>query len=585
MVKEKEKIKIAIAHHKIGEEVIKNLSSMLQYKIKEILNQDEVVELVFNSYSSSDTCFPNDCEASFLLCTVSTQVEKGSLPTNCHIIPITYEELNNQQVIDSSLQSINAFKYDKADDKKSVELLTDVMLKKMGLLNNVRRVFISYKRSETGELAEHIRKELLKEGYAVFLDKNNIDFGDDFMQEIRYSIVESDVLLILNSPNYYDSLYTKKELFAACVSGLAIIVLSQDDRNKELNGLIHIHIAEQNKISEEEKKDLIFAISDARIRLWHSRHERLNRKLHLLANCKKFLQGVHSKSHNNFSIYTIVGLPTTLDFERIFQNKNADSTNRQKSTNRKVYAFYDNLTLPSSYSKHLNWLDKQMPHIDMLNTSSFEKQFPGILPAMGTKAPIVFLSASVPNSNDTEYDFLTIHDIVITLTETIIKTGGTMVFGGHPTITPIITNMMDLVSEEDINNRPNIYLYQSKFFEKEYPFEVQLFPKDNLKEVDLVECNGERDKDLSLKRLREEMINGQNFTHAIFIGGQYDVSKGIEESGVWKEFELFSGQHPGAKCLCLEKTGIVPKELAKSFNSRINIISIEQLPKELCNML
>lgn len=575
-------IKIVIAHqYCFDDKLIINLKNNLEEKLETILNlKEDELDLLFDNYTSGYAF--QECDEAFLLCSVSTNIDITSLPTNCHCIPITYEEINNQQEISPSLQNINAFLYDKTNDEKSVELLSDVMLKKMGLINNTRKVFISYKRSETSKLAENIRKELLKEGYSVFLDKNNIDFGDDFMQEIRHSLVKSDIFLILNSKGYYDSLYTKKELFAACISGLAIIVLSQDGSNPELNGLTHIHIAGQNKISEEEKKNLITAISNARTKLWHSRHERLSRKLHLLGNCKKFLQGVHSTLHNDFSIYTIVGLPTTLDFQRISQNKNTNNSNRHETANRKVYAFYDNLILPSSYSKHLNWLDKEMPNIHILNTSTFEKQFPEVISNMDSKVPIVFLSASVPNQNDMDYDFLTIHDIVVTLTETIIKTKGTLVFGGHPTITPIIANMMEIVSEEGKKPDFNIYLYQSKFFKEAYPPEVRMFPKSNLKEIEAEIENGEPDRERSLNKMREEMIKSQIFTYAIFIGGRYDVSKGIKESGVWKEFELFKNCHDSARCLYLEKTGIVPMELAKSNIECFKKTTIESLPKELC---
>ena len=433
---------------------------------------------------------------------------------------------------------------------------------------------------------------MIKEGYSVFLDKSDIDVGVDFMQEIRYSIAESDIFLMLNSKTYYDSIYTKKELYAACISGLAIIVLSQENTMvKDLCGLTFIHILENDKINEEEKNKLIEEIGNARTKLWQSRHNRLNNKLMLFRESEKSLQGVYvpSKSDNSHkSIFPIVGLPTTMDFQRIKQHEKREDCQDASQTGGKVYAFYDNLSLPSSYSRHLDWLDKEMPYVNLVNTSTFEKKFSKEITMMNYKTPIVFLSASVPNSDDKEYDFITIHDIVVTLTETIAKTNGILVFGGHPTITPIIVNIMDIMSnvDEETNERkyPNIYLFQSKFFKEMYPPEVKSFPKDHLIETEIIKGNSkEESKHLSLKLMRDKMISSQPFTHAIFIGGRFEKSKGAKTSGVWDEYKKFSDSHPNAKCLYFEKTGIVPAELAKTFK-RIEKTTIDNLPNKLCDI-
>lgn len=594
--------KIFIIHSGIELEIIHDVCEKLQYYIHKLLCMEEV-EVVIESYRPQLSYTLNSDEF-VLLCSTRTKVDGTSLPKGCHVIPVSFDEKTDCKKIDSSLQNINYFVYDNTEKSKSSILLCEVILSKLGLIKNARKVFISYKRSETSNLAESVRKELLSEGYSVFLDKNDIDVGTDFMQEIRYSIAESDIFLMLNSETYYDSIYTKKELYAACISGVAIIVLSMTDAlAHDLCGLPIIRISETDRIKPKEKRRLLAEIENARTKLWRLRHNRLNRKLQMFGTYEKTIQGIYipSKSiKNHNSIFPIIGIPTTLDFQRIKQNNDFSELGKEpsnrKTTSGKVYAFYDNLSLPSSYSKHLDWLDEEMPNVDILKTSTIEKQFPKEFPILNKKAPVVFLSASVPNNDDCEYDFIMIHDIIVTLVEAIIKAGGTMVFGGHPTITPIVLNIMEIMSEVSDNSKnkkyPNIYLYQSRYFKGQYPLEADSFPKGHLKEVDAVACEDNSlseetkqklSKILSLNAMREKMIGSWDYTHAIFIGGRYDKTEGPTSSGIWKEYEEFIKLHKNAKCLYLEKTGVIPVELSKYYD-KIEKTTIEDLPKVLCGL-
>ncbi len=594
-------IKIAIIYKDF--EYVRNIEETLLKKIKETIGLS--VELLIEEFHEKYV-FPSDCDELLLLCSVDYDADFNQIPEECIIIPISHKGKEVESTR-SYLQRINAFEYDDKNHSGSIDTLCDIILDKLGIIKNSRKIFISYKRSETKRLAEMVRKELSDAGYTVFLDTRDIDVGSDFMQEIRQSIVESDIFLMLNSNSYYDSQYTKKELYSACILGTAIVVLSSNDsRNEELNGLELVKIDEYNgkskkrRLSKKDRDNILKKICLVRLELWKNRHQRLNRRIKSFQERDVFLQGVYVPSKlsiDRCSIYAITGLPGTMDFQRIQQHGIRFYNRKQaKKQTKKLYALYDDLTLPASYSKHLNWLDKEMPKINLIKTSSFESDISRIInytDKMNDKKPIVFLSASIPNEDDGDYNFLKIHDIIVTLTETVIKSGGTLVFGGHPTITPIILNIMEIMAEnnnEGIKQYPNIYLYQSAFFENTFPPETWAFPVERRKVIPMVYCSDsslgktERnsiEKDLSLASMRDKMINDYPYTSAVFIGGKYEKNKGVEASGVWVEYERFSEKHPDAKCLYLENTGIVPMELAKTFYNRIKKTTIESLPKEI----
>ena len=596
-------VKIAIIYKDI--EFVRNLEETLHNRIKETIDIDLSVELLLEEFHEKYV-FPRDCDEFLLLCSVDTDVDFSKIPEGCIIIPIS-QKGKNVESTGSNLQKINAFEYDDKNHSVSVDTLCDIILDKLGIIKNSRKIFISYKRSETKRLAEMVRKALSDAGYTVFLDTRDIDVGSDFMQEIRQSIVESDIFLMLNSESYYDSLYTKKELYAACVSGTAIVVLSsKGNNNKNLNGLEYVEIDDYNKESggygtlllfDKDRINIIKKIQDVRLRLWKSRHQRLNRRMSLFQEKESFLQGVHipCKSMREHSIiYAITGLPNTLDFQRIQQH---GSRFAEETGNNKVYALYDDLSLPVSYSKHLNWLKAEMRNINLIKTSSFESDTSRMIKhikKMNNRKPIVFLSASIPNEDDNDYNFLKIHDIIVTLTEAVIKSGGTLVFGGHPTITPIILNIMEIMSENNnkgVKTYPNIYLYQSEFFKTKFPPETWAFPEERRKVIPMVPCSdysvGETEKDaiekdLSLASMREAMINDYSYTSAIFIGGRYNKEKCVESSGVWDEYLKFSSKHPKAKCLYIENTGIVPLKLYEYYSEdKFEKIMVEDLPSKL----
>ena len=126
--------KIVIAHNGVEDIIISHLQNELQEKMKQILNQEEI-ELLIDTYSSQYT-YPLDCDELFLLCSVSTAVNRSLFSTDCHIIPIAYGEVMEQKDMDSSLQNINAFLYDEGNSDKSIEQLCEIILSRMGLMKN-----------------------------------------------------------------------------------------------------------------------------------------------------------------------------------------------------------------------------------------------------------------------------------------------------------------------------------------------------------------------------------------------------------------------------------------------------------------
>lgn len=174
-----------------------------------------------------------------------------------------------------------------------------------------------------------------------------------------------------------------------------------------------------------------------------------------------------------------------------------------------------------------------------------------------TELKNIFLSASTPlPERDPKYydtsDIIAIRDSVIALA-TIVIPHHRLVWGGHPSITPLI-NYVSTKLVLDIQK--HVTIYQSKFFEKFY------LPDNNqFENVNQTENLGEREKSLLL--MRTTMFNSCQYSAGIFIGGM---------EGVVDEYKLFRSMHPEAIIIVLENTGAAAK-----------IIYDELLPEEFKN--
>lgn len=151
----------------------------------------------------------------------------------------------------------------------------------------------------------------------------------------------------------------------------------------------------------------------------------------------------------------------------------------------------------------------------------------------------VFLSASVPLPErdrvffDTA-DVLAIREAVKALVEVVLPKGR-ITFGGHPAITPLLS----LFVKEANLPRDRVTIFQTAFFGKKIPPEVQEF-------LDVHITPARQDLDTSLAEMRSEMIRSRPFHAMVIIGGM---------EGVFKELSIFERENPDALVLPIASTG------------------------------
>lgn len=165
---------------------------------------------------------------------------------------------------------------------------------------------------------------------------------------------------------------------------------------------------------------------------------------------------------------------------------------------------------------------------------------------MASSLKKIFLSSSIPLADrDPKYfdtaDNTAIRDAVIALAR-IILPKAELVWGGHPSITPLIKLVLE---KQELKVEDHVTLYQSNFF-------AEFFPPENEYVEKIVRTDVLDDKASSLQLMRQKMIIENNFCAAIFIGGM----EGVED-----EYNLFREAHPNVPVFPIASTGAASKIL------------------------
>lgn len=156
----------------------------------------------------------------------------------------------------------------------------------------------------------------------------------------------------------------------------------------------------------------------------------------------------------------------------------------------------------------------------------------------------IFLSASIPlPERHPKYyvtaDIIAIRESIIALT-TIVLPHHRIIWGGHPSITPLIYYVMKKMG---LNIQEHVKLYQSLFFK-------DIFPPDNNKFENIEFTENMGDIHSSIQRMREQMFRENEFVAAVFIGGM---------DGIEVEYNMFKELHPEALLLPIASTGAATK--------------------------
>lgn len=136
------------------------------------------------------------------------------------VLPVASQPDKVSKEIPTGLRGLNCVFY---GGPGGPERVFGALLECLGMLPRQRRVFLSYKRDESAAVAVQLFAELSARQYEVFLDTHSIGAGVDFQESLWHSLCDVDVLLMLDSPNYFSSRWTTAEYGRALAKGIGVL--------------------------------------------------------------------------------------------------------------------------------------------------------------------------------------------------------------------------------------------------------------------------------------------------------------------------------------------------------------------------
>ncbi|RWC10386.1 MAG: toll/interleukin-1 receptor domain-containing protein [Mesorhizobium sp.] len=297
---------------------------------------------------------------------VGHDVAQRAITDNVPVIPTIPANGDFATLVPDTLKGANGLR--RRSDDHHLEELAIALLECIGLLRRQRRVFVSYRRVESRSAAVQLHDLLSERGFDVFLDTHDIRPGEPFQDVLWHRLCDSDVLVMLDTPTYFESKWTRQELGRARAKEIHVlrVVWPEHTPNKQMDFAETIYLDRDElsggdgPIIDSVASQIAFAVEALRSRSIAARYMSITGKL--WAEVTKIggnIEGIGA--HRAISVrlpdetklwaYPIVGIPTAE-----LLNDIADKAKRYQPHGMPVL-LYDHVGIRDVWMAHLKWLD------------------------------------------------------------------------------------------------------------------------------------------------------------------------------------------------------------------------------------
>ena len=296
---------------------------------------------------------------------LACRVVSASVP----LIPTIPADGDFGALIPAFLQGANGLRR-RSDDPEMLGL-TVGLLECLGLLRQQRQVFVSYRRVEARNAAVQLHDLLSGRGFDVFLDTHDIRPGEPFQDVLWHRLCDSDVMVMLDTPTYFESKWTRQELGRARAKEIHVLRIVWPDhtptKQTDFAETIYLDRAElsagDGPIIDEVADQIVLAIENLRSRSIAARYMSITGKLR--AEVEKiggevFGVGAHRAislrlpDDTRLWAYPIVGIPSAN-----LLNDVVEKAHRADQCGIPILV-YDHIGIHDQWMAHLKWLDKNI---------------------------------------------------------------------------------------------------------------------------------------------------------------------------------------------------------------------------------
>lgn len=258
--------------------------------------------------------------------------------------------------------------------------LASALLECVGLLRQQRRVFISYRRQESRVAAVQLHDALSSKCFDVFLDTHDIRPGREFQDELWHFMSDCDVMVMLDTPGYFDSRWTREEIGRARLKNIHVLRVvwpgHSPNRMSDLAQTIYLgkrdlHCRKET-ISEKRVDEIALAVESLRSRSIAARHIAIVGKLKSeVANASGTVEGIGAHRALRISLmnggkvwaFPVVGVPNAEILNEISDKVSCSDEDYPP------ILVYDHFGIHERWETHLTWLNDNISSVDLLKLS------------------------------------------------------------------------------------------------------------------------------------------------------------------------------------------------------------------------
>lgn len=275
---------------------------------------------------------------------------------------------------------------------KNLIKIRNIVLEGFELLRKNRKLFISYKRSESSNIAIQLYELLERHNFDVFIDTHSIDKGEEFQEELWHRMTDCDLILMLNTKDFLKSDWCKQELDKAHIKRIGIVHLLWPDCDFE--DFAHLAFSKKlqnshfdkplfsdltkGRLKAEVLSEILELVESSRARNLASRQDWLITDFTQSADDNgvdvnlQFSRYITQKLDNGkIKIYIpTVGIPQSINCHnsqkliKQIEDKEIES----------ITLIYDELSIRNYWLEHLDWLNDYL-EVKTLKKSNFNTAF------------------------------------------------------------------------------------------------------------------------------------------------------------------------------------------------------------------
>jgi len=284
------------------------------------------------------------------------------------VLPVVADYKHYKAWTPESLHAVNGS--DMNWDEPDMTEIVNKVLENLSLLRRERRLFISYRREESLEVAHQLRVAFDDAGYDTFLDLSSVPKGDDFQAVLWHRLLDSDVVVVLDTPNFLESYWAEQEIAKATAASVGMLRVAWPGvarvRKGELAWPLQLALNDLKDpiLTKEAVKRIVTATEALRARNLAARYTNLVREFckaaegagaEVVVQPERFVM-VRRADGRRIAVVPTVGMPDARRYHEASMRFPVAGEMAEEA-----WLLYDNLGMQAEWTLFLDWLDDHLP--------------------------------------------------------------------------------------------------------------------------------------------------------------------------------------------------------------------------------